>query len=92
MEQNESTLIVVDDDPMMPKIIEKITGLRALSYSSGARLINEQTASCAIVRPDPVALFIDICLTGDENGLHTIPFLRHRFPFCPIIVIWQFVW
>lgn len=73
-------VIVLDDDAMICKIIEKFSGFKALPFTSCEKLL-ARAASFA-----PAAAFIDIHLGVDDNGLDIIPKLRQIWPLTPIIV------
>ena len=81
MEETEATVVVLDDDPLIHKIIEKAIGKTALHCVSTADLL-EQFATL-----NPLAIFVDIHLGTQESGLDILPKLRDKWPFCPIIVI-----
>ncbi len=74
-------IIVLDDDLMVAKIISGATKKKTSHFASISDF-NEKGASLT-----PSAIFVDIHLGVDENGLDTLPKLKQRWPFCPIIVI-----
>jgi len=73
--------ITLDDDSLVHRIIERSTGIRSIPFKTGAELL-EQASNLS-----PVAAFVDIHLGVDECGLHLIPSLREKWPFCPMIII-----
>jgi DNA-binding response OmpR family regulator len=73
-------IIVLDDDPMVARIIQKSLGLKTLQYST----VESLTAEAG--KFHPVAAFVDIHLET-ETGLSAVPVLKAKWPFCPIIVI-----
>ena len=73
--------ITVDDDPVVGKLIEKATKMTSHCFGSGSELLK------AVDNLQPVAVFIDVHLGETESGIQLIPFLRERWPFCPIIVV-----
>lgn len=75
------TIIVIDDDPMINKIIGSATGKKTLHFTSTTSML-EQIESL-----DPLCMFLDIHLGMQENGLDILPNLKERWPFCPIIVV-----
>ncbi|MGE0173247.1 MAG: response regulator transcription factor [Oligoflexales bacterium] len=78
--ERERYTITLDDDPTVHLIIQQATGITSLPFTS---------ADALIARTDhysPVAVFIDIFLAEDVNGLEVIPEIRKRWD-CPIIVI-----
>lgn len=77
----EPHILVVDDDPTMAKIIEKVTGIPGFAFKS----VNEVLASLG--RLEPVAAFVDIHLESSQSGLEIIPILRGRWPVMPILVL-----
>jgi DNA-binding response OmpR family regulator len=78
--QKEYT-ITLDDDPMVPRMIQKALGIKSIPFVSPEQLL--ATAE----KYHPVAAFIDIHLGVDTTGLGVIPALRQRWPFCPILVV-----
>lgn len=77
-----SFTITLDDDALVPKMIEGITGLKTEHYPSQKAFLE---------RPDggdePSSIFVDIHLGIGDNGLDVIPAIRARWPFCPILVV-----
>jgi DNA-binding response OmpR family regulator len=74
--------ITLDDDPMMHRFIQKVTGINSLPFTSVSGLLKEAG------RYRPVGAFIDVHLgTFDESGLDAIQPLRSFWPCCPLIVI-----
>lgn len=73
--------ITLDDDPIVHRLIQKSLGIKSLQFKSAEKLV--ETSS----HYQPVAAFVDIHLEADENGLHIIPILKAKWPFCPILVI-----
>jgi DNA-binding response OmpR family regulator len=73
--------ITLDDDPMVPRLIQKCLGIRSIPFTSAEKLL------AVADRYQPVAAFIDIHLDGEGSGLHTIPLLRSKWAFCPLIVV-----
>jgi two-component system, OmpR family, response regulator len=74
--------ITLDDDVMVSKIIEKITGINSIQYKSAKTLLQK-----AETHRNPTAVFIDIHLDDNESGLDIIPELREIWPFTPLIVV-----
>jgi len=66
---------------MIAKMIEKITGMKSVTFSSIRAL------SGKLSKLKPVAAFVDIGLDDSENGLEIVPALRREWPFAPIIVV-----
>jgi two-component system KDP operon response regulator KdpE len=77
---NKYTL-TLDDDAMVGKVIEKVTGIRTVAFLSSKDLIER------LGKLQPIAAFIDINLGLDECGLDLIPILRKQWINCPILVI-----
>ena len=73
--------ITLDDDLMIHRLIQKSLGMKSLPFNSAEKLLEASDSY------QPVAAFIDIHLEEDENGLHIIPMLKAKWPFCPILVI-----
>lgn len=74
-------IVVLDDDPIVERIIGSATGKNTVAYKS-IRELQEQ-----IDHLNPFAMFVDIHLGIQENGLDILPTLKIKWPFCPIIVI-----
>lgn len=72
--------ITLDDDPIVPKLIEAALGTPTRAFASAKGLLSSPEAI------EPLAIFVDVHLEG-ENGLTAIPSLRNRWRYCPIIVI-----
>jgi len=72
--------LTIDDDPIVPKLIEGALGTRSVAFSTTKDLLT-QAADL-----EPVAIFVDIHL-NDENGLAALPAIRNRWRYCPVIVI-----
>lgn len=77
----EAYTVTLDDDIVVPKIIEKITELPSLAFVRA----DELTRTGPSLRP--ACAFIDINLGTKESGLDLIPQLREWWPDTPIIVI-----
>jgi two-component system OmpR family response regulator len=80
MNANARYTITLDDDATISRIIAQVTGIASHSFASGDALMKKAESL------DPVAIFVDVHLEGDANGLDLIPELRKIFPFVPIIV------
>ena len=80
MDLTKSYTITLDDDPMVHKMIHKITNMNSLPFTSASKLIEKAS------HYRPVAAFVDIYLEN-EDGLHAIPRLREAWQQTPIIVI-----
>lgn len=73
--------VTLDDDPLVSRLIAKITGMNSLPFASAAKL-----RECA-KNYGPAAAFVDINLGMDECGLDIVPFLKQMWAHCPIIVV-----
>lgn len=73
--------ITLDDDPMVPKIIERLTLMTSLPFTTGKGIISKASSY------SPVAVFVDVHLQVDESGIDFIPELRKTWPHVPILVI-----
>jgi len=80
MDQKGDYIITIDDDPMMQKLVEKATGIRSLLFTT----LHEFESKMSTLHP--IALFVDVHLGTNENGLDILPKLRAKWPFAPIIV------
>lgn len=73
--------VTLDDDPMVAKMLAKISGVNSLPFSTIAGLLSRAD------RYDPIAAFIDIHLGTEESGLDIVPELRKIWPFAALLVI-----
>ncbi len=73
-------VICIDDDPMVARILERVTACTVVSFSSLAGFRSQAQ------RYRPSAVFLDIHLS-EESGIELIPEIRERWPQCPILVI-----
>ena len=73
--------VILDDDPIVSKLIERSLSIKAQSFDSPKKLLSVAS------QLSPVAAFVDIHLGDSESGLDIIPELRSRWPFAPILVI-----
>ena len=74
-------IVVLEDDPMVARIIGKATGLNTQNAATV-----EQFES-TLKQQEPLAMFIDVHLGMNTNGIEIIPRLKNKMPFCPIIVV-----
>jgi DNA-binding response OmpR family regulator len=81
MTHDNAFIVTLDDDPMVSRILELAIGVRSQSYR------NLQDYVAARFVREPMAVFIDIHLGIEENGLDVIPDTRKRWPYTPIIVV-----
>jgi DNA-binding response OmpR family regulator len=72
--------VTLDDDPTIHLIIQQATGMPSLPFTSVEALLARST------HYSPVAVFVDIFLGTEGNGLEAIPLIREQWR-CPIIVI-----
>ena len=80
MTNSQRYTVVLDDDPIVARFIQKALNLRAMAFSSA------QTLLASAKSLQPVAAFIDIHLES-ESGLRILPELRSTWAFAPLIVI-----
>ena len=80
-EFDENYIVVLDDDPLIEKIIGSATKKQTKCFSS-TRELETKTEDL-----HPFAMFVDIHLGMKDNGLDLLPGLKLKWPFCPIIVI-----
>jgi two-component system response regulator MtrA len=76
-----SHTVTLDDDPVVPRMIQEILGIRTVSFASVTAL------KASFDQLDPVGVFVDIHLAGNECGLDIVPQIKARWPASPIIVI-----
>ncbi|RYZ71105.1 MAG: response regulator, partial [Proteobacteria bacterium] len=80
MDTNARYTITLDDDASISRIIAQVTGIPSHGFATGESLMKKAGSM------DPVAVFVDVHLEGNANGLDMIPELRKIYPFVPIIV------
>lgn len=74
--------VTLDDDPMIYRLISKITGVNSLPFSDPDALLRRAPGLA------PEAAFVDIMLgMEDKSGLDVIPQLNKIWPHTPILVI-----
>jgi two-component system response regulator ArlR len=73
-------VICIDDDPVVARILERVTACSVVSFSSVAGFRAQAQ------RYHPSAVFLDIHLS-EESGIELIPEIRESWPRCPILVI-----
>lgn len=78
---NEKYVMVIDDDESVAVVIEGIMGMPVKWVSS----VNE--VKTLEVERSPYAVFVDIDLNGEIDGIEILPDLRRVVGKCPIIVI-----
>lgn len=76
-----NSIVVLDDDPLIAKIIEKVTKVNTICFQSNANLLANTKEL------QPMAVFVDIHVGENDNGLDVIPELRQSWPILPILVI-----
>ncbi len=74
-------VLVVEDDPVVAKIIEKSLNIPAVC------LIDPQEIENLSPRREPLGCFVDIHLGQGRSGLDFIPALRRKWPVSPILVV-----
>lgn len=73
--------VTLDDDAIVPRLIQRILGIRTLHFATVADL---KTACDDL---SPVGAFVDIHLADGNSGLEIVPRIKACWPTCPIIVI-----
>lgn len=73
--------ITLDDDPLIAKVVSRMTGITSLPFTSIEALLKRAHSY------QPVAAFVDVNLEEDDCGLDAITQLRKKWKFTPIIVI-----
>jgi DNA-binding response OmpR family regulator len=81
MQSNNKYTITLDDDPLIAKLISRITGINSLPFTSGSLLLKRAKSYF------PVAAFIDVHVGVEESGLDVIPNLRSLWPYTPLLVV-----
>ncbi len=78
---SEEYFVTLDDDPLVHRLLESSIGKKSLFFTNTKDLLVKANEI------EPIAVFVDIHLGIDDNGLDILPKLRQNWPFCPIIVI-----
>ena len=73
--------ITLDDDPVVPQLIQQILGVKTVSFSNLKGLKEK------LDELKPIGVFVDIHLADGDCGLDYIPDLKARWPLSPIIVM-----
>jgi DNA-binding response OmpR family regulator len=73
--------VVLDDDPMVSQVIEKILDMPVRAFFSASDLRK------SIGELQPFAAFVDIHLSPEESGLDMLGELRSSWNHCPLVVI-----
>ena len=81
MEREKRYTITLDDDPMVSKFIARATGIPSLPFTSS------QSLQSNAFTHEPAAVFIDVHLGLNDSGLDSVPELRERWLYTPIIVV-----
>jgi DNA-binding response OmpR family regulator len=77
----DSWVLVVEDDPVVAKIIERSLNIPAVC------LIDPSEIERLTPRNEPLGCFVDIYLGHGRNGLDFIPALRRKWPVAPVLVV-----
>lgn len=72
---------VVDDDPSVSYIIQRITGMESIGFNCVEQLLKSSSSF------NPKVIFLDMLLEGGKIGADYIPVLRERWKFTPILAI-----
>ncbi len=73
--------ITLDDDPIIHKIIGRMTGINSLPFVCPDKLLSRARSY------EPAAVFIDVHIDVNVCGLDYVPALRKIWPFIPILVV-----
>lgn len=73
--------ITLDDDRIVPKIIEHITKIKTLPYFDPKELIINDS------NQNPQAIFLDINLSPGISGLDYIEEIKSKWPLAPLFII-----
>jgi len=73
--------VVLDDDPMVAQVIERILDMPVRAF------FNPRDLRTSISELQPFAAFIDIHLSPEDNGLDMLEELRSKWGHCPLVVI-----
>jgi DNA-binding response OmpR family regulator len=77
----EEYFVVLDDDPLVHRLLEAAIGKKCRAFSSSKEAIGSANEL------EPIGVFVDIHLGVDDNGLDILPKLKQSWPFCPILVM-----
>lgn len=76
-----SYTVTLDDDPIVSRMIQEILGIKTFAFTNTVDL------KASFDRLNPIGVFVDIHLAGDESGLDVVPQVKARWPQTPVIVI-----
>ena len=77
----DSWVLVVEDDPVVAKIIERSLNIPAVC------LVDPAEIDRLTPRKEPLGCFVDIHLGHGRTGLDFIPALRRKWPVAPMLVV-----
>lgn len=74
---------VLDDDPIIARILAKTLSFKVHAFTNSKELFAPRPGKAL----EPSAIFVDIMLNDEENGLHAIPRMKSKWPHAVIIVL-----
>ena len=83
--RNDKTVMIVEDDPLLSIVEEKLVTL--LGYEVKGKARSGEEAIDRIFDIDPSILIMDVQLSGELNGIETIQNLRDKQINIPVIFL-----
>ena len=80
----EEMVVILDDDPLIHRHIQRALNLQIEGFT---RIDELRSRMSELEPPSPSAVWLDIKLGRDANGLDLVPEIRAFWPRAPIIVI-----
>jgi DNA-binding response OmpR family regulator len=74
-------IIVIDDEEIMSPLLESTLQTKSLAFQTSEDFYKNDTKEA------PIAIFLDVHLGINDNGIDMIPAIRARWAYCPIIVM-----
>lgn len=78
---SEEYAIVLDDDPSIQAILSRILSMATVPFHS----IEGFVSQCS--RYQPKAVFLDVMLAPEANGIDLVPKIKSMWPYAPLIVM-----
>ncbi len=74
-------VIVVDDDPSIQAVVGRVLELPVIPFHTLDGFLSQAS------RYTPRAVFLDVFLGPENNGLDAVPKVKGLWPYCPLLVM-----